>query len=313
MSPPQQPFFLLHLLLLLLPHYLFLFSSPQSPPLLQLLPADREALFDIRQSLHDLPGSSFFSNWDFSSGSEPCNTFTGVICSYDSDEEPNFLQVSTLTLGTGLVDSPGLGGTLPPSITNLTALTELVVYPGRVSGPIPAEIGFRLLRLRLLSISGNRLLGPIPSSLSNLPDLHTLDLGQNHLQGPLPPSLFSSNPNLKVLLLASNGGLCGSLPHEFSDAAKLLHVDLRSNSLTGPLPPPPASLRFLSAAFNSLSGPLSLPSPPPRSRTSSSSTSPGMPFLVRSHRPSSPCLNSLLFSLAATTSLASSWSLRRLR
>ncbi|KAK8967433.1 hypothetical protein KSP40_PGU003861 [Platanthera guangdongensis] len=203
----------------------FLYStSARSSP--SLAPGDLQALLDIRQSLFDLPGSTFFSTWNFFL--DPCASFTGVTCSSD-DSNFNFLRVSVLTLGTGLTDSPGLGGTLPHSISNLTALT-------------------------LLSISSNRFLGPIPTSLSNLPFLHTLDLSQNQLQGPIHSSLLSSNPSLKVLLLAYNGGLFGSIPSELTSASNLLHLDLRGNSFTGSLPPLPATLRFLSASLNSLSG-----------------------------------------------------------
>ncbi|KAK8966139.1 hypothetical protein KSP40_PGU004310 [Platanthera guangdongensis] len=221
-------------------------------------PGDLQALLDIRQSLFDLPGSTFFSTWNFFL--DPCAGFTGVTCSSD-DSNVNFLRVSVLTLGTGLTDSPGLGGTLPHSISNLTALNELVIFPGKISGPIPTNIGPKLPFLRLLSISSNRFLGPIPTALSNLPFLHTLDLSQNQLQGPIPSSLLSSNPSLKVLLLAYNGGLFGSIPSELTSAPNLLHLDLRGNSFTGSLPPLPATLRFLSASLNSLSGLLYLDSP----------------------------------------------------
>ncbi|PKA56213.1 DNA-damage-repair/toleration protein DRT100 [Apostasia shenzhenica] len=247
---------LLLLLLLLLAFPLHASSSTHIPTL---SPGDRQALLDIRQSLHDLPGSTFFSSWVISSGdtANPCSTFAGVFCSLDDEAHPLFLRVSALTLGTGLSDSPGLGGSLPPSIANLTALTELVVFPGRVSGPIPLELGSTFPRLRLLSISGNRILGPIPPSLSGLPFLHTLDLSQNQLQGPLPAAILASNPSLKVLILASNGGLCGDLPPELSSSVALLHLDLRDNSFTGSLPPLPPSIRYLSVSLNSMSGHLS--------------------------------------------------------
>ncbi|XP_010916143.1 receptor-like protein kinase BRI1-like 3 [Elaeis guineensis] len=241
---------LLHILLLLL-----LLSHPsEQQQTSSLSPSDKAALFDIRSNLRDLPGSNFFSTWDFAS--DPCATFAGVICSPDDEQGTQSLRVSVLTLGTGLADSPGLTGILSPSLANLTALTDLVVYAGRIYGPIPPNIGTRLRRLRLVSISNNPICGPIPVSLAGLPDLHTLDLGHNKLQGPIPtPLLLPSSPNLKVLILAANGGLSGELPPGIS-TAQLLHLDLRGNYLTGALPRLPSTLRYLSASDNALSGTL---------------------------------------------------------
>ncbi|XP_072999595.1 receptor-like protein 32 [Typha latifolia] len=241
----------------LLPIILLFLFFPLSHQL-QLHPTDYAALFDIHLTLRDLPGSTFFSTWDFpdgynSSSSRPCQNFSGIVCSLADDDE-SYLRVSVLTLGTGLADSPGLEGSLPPSLSNLTSLTDLVVYPGQVSGEIPSDLGARLRRLRLLSISRNRICGGIPASLAGLPDLHTLDLGYNRLEGQIPiPLLLPSSTSLKVLILAGNGGLSGEIPPEFS-AAQLLHLDLRGNSVSGGLPPIPSTLRYLSLSGNSMSG-----------------------------------------------------------
>ncbi|XP_010926213.1 uncharacterized protein [Elaeis guineensis] len=242
----STPSTLLHVFLLLL---LLLQSHPsQQQQSSSLSPTDKAALLDVRSNLRDLPGSNFFSTWDFTD--DPCATFAGVVCSPDDQHGNQSLRISVLTLGTGLA------GSLSPSLANLTALTDLVVNPGRISGPIPPDIGARLRRLRCVSISNNLISGSIPVSLAGLPDLHTLDLGQNKLRGPIPPLLLlPSSPSLKVLILAANGGLNGEVPPGIS-AAQLLHLDLRGNSLTGALPPLPSTLRYLSASANALSGPL---------------------------------------------------------
>ncbi|WVZ78566.1 hypothetical protein U9M48_026258 [Paspalum notatum var. saurae] len=224
---------------------------------------DAAALSDLRASLRDLPGSRFFDSWD--DARSPCE-YAGVVCAPDpdgDDEEPEPasdtpLRVSVLTLGTGLSDSPGLTGTLPASLAALGALTDLVLYPGRVSGPIPPGIGSGLRRLRLLSLSGNQLTGPVPESLAGLPDLHTLDLGGNRLSGAIPAGLLlpsSSPPSLRVLILANNGGLSGAIPANFS-ASGLFHVDLSRNAIAGALPPLPPTIRYFSAAANAMQGSL---------------------------------------------------------
>ncbi|KAJ8640251.1 hypothetical protein MRB53_016945 [Persea americana] len=78
---------------------------------------------------------------------------------------PALLCVSSLTLGTGLVDSPGHGEPLSPAFANLIALAQLVIYLGRISGSIPPQIS-NLHRLIFLSVTNNLISGPIPDSLS---------------------------------------------------------------------------------------------------------------------------------------------------
>ncbi|KAL3603461.1 hypothetical protein D5086_004320 [Populus alba] len=205
---------------------------------------DLAALAAVKDSLTDIPGSNFFSTWDFTSP-DPCSAFSGITCSLN--------RVTILTLGNGVSSARGLAGFLSPSVSNLTELTQLVLYPGLVTGPIPPQLGL-LSNLRVLSLSNNRLKGPIPSSLSLLPSLHTLDLSYNQLTGTVPPGLFTGLSQLKVMILASNQ-LSGELPRIVS--AGILHLDLKDNSLTGTLPLRlPSTIRYLSASKNMMWGSL---------------------------------------------------------
>ncbi|KAJ0027813.1 hypothetical protein Pint_36670 [Pistacia integerrima] len=226
----------LSLLSLLLLHIAILPSLQQ-----KLSPVDLAALADIKSTLTDIPRSDFFSSWDFTSP-DPCSSFAGVTCSLS--------RVTTLSLGTGFTDSPGLAGFLSPSISNLTSLNQLILFPGLVTGPIPPQLG-QLSDLRVISLTNNRLTGTIPTSFSSLKSLHTLDLSFNQLTGEIPPSL-TSLPELKVLILASNL-LSGELP---GVSTQLLHLDLKKNGLTGPLRSLPLTLRYVSLSDNSLTGPL---------------------------------------------------------
>lgn len=207
------------------------------------------ALVSIKSSLIDLPGTRFFTTWDISS--DPCSSFAGIVCS-PSTLSPSVLRVSTLTLGTGLSDSPGLAGTLSPALSNLTELTQLILFPGFVTGPIPPQLSL-LSDLRVLSLSHNRLTGPIPPSITALQSLHTLDLSFNQLSGSIPPSIRDLR-QLKVLVLSTNR-LSGQMP-ELPEG--LLHVDLKQNNLVGSLDDLtlPSTLRYLSLAGNEMWGPL---------------------------------------------------------
>ncbi|KAI4318902.1 hypothetical protein MLD38_032557 [Melastoma candidum] len=212
---------------------------------------DLPALRSLKDSLTDLPGSSFFSTWDFSLPSpNPCLSFSGLTCS------PDGRRITILSLGDSSLVGPGLAGFLPESLSSLTALTQLLLSPGIVTGSIPPRLG--LLRdLRVLSLPRNRLTGPIPPSLAFLPNLHTLDLSYNQLSGFIPAHL-PSVPSLRVLVL-SNNLLSGHLPPVSS---QLLHLDLSRNHLSGLIPSYlPPSLRYLSLSRNSMWGPINSLSP----------------------------------------------------
>ncbi|XP_027070278.1 uncharacterized protein [Coffea arabica] len=217
-------------------------------------PIDLSALQQIENSLTDVPSSRappsarFFTSWDFSSH-DPCSTFAGITC---SSPFLNPRRVTSLILGTGLSGSLGLAGSLSPSISNLTELNQLVLNPGIVTGPIPAQLG-SLRNLRVISLTNNRLTGSIPLSIYALPNLHTLDLSNNQLWGSIPPGI-SHLDQLKVLVLASNR-LSGEIPNELP--TQLLHLDLKNNFFSGTLPARmPLSIRYLSASGNSMWGPL---------------------------------------------------------
>ncbi|KAJ7964631.1 Leucine-rich repeat receptor-like protein kinase [Quillaja saponaria] len=244
----QRHSFLLHLLFLLalLPPFTHQIQQQRHHPKINTV--DLNALIAIKNSLIELPTTSFFSTWDVTA-SDPCSSFSGVTCALDPFSVT--LRVTILTLGTGLYDSSRLAGSLSNSIANLTELTQLILSPGMVTGPIPPQLG-RLRNLRVLSLTNNCLTGTIPDSLSALKNLHTLDLSYNQHTGSIPPGL-TKLPELKVLILASNS-LSGELP---TVSAQLLHLDLKSNRFTGLLPPSmPLSLRYLSLSDNIMWGPL---------------------------------------------------------
>ncbi|GMP67142.1 hypothetical protein CsSME_00027231 [Camellia sinensis var. sinensis] len=235
------------LLLLLLDLLLLLLLLGRANPQQQISTVDLSALHEIKNSLTELRGTDFFSTWDFTLP-DPCSTFTGITCSTVN----NLKRVTSLTLGTGLSDSPGLAGSLSPSLSNLTELTQLILFSGIVTGPIPPQLG-TLKNLRVISLTNNRLTGPIPASISALPNLHTLDLSYNQLTGSVPLDL-SGLTQLKVLILASNR-LSGNIPKLLP--AELLHLDLKNNMFSGLLPKQlPLSLRYLSVSGNEMWGPL---------------------------------------------------------
>ncbi|KAJ7300142.1 hypothetical protein O6H91_Y063600 [Diphasiastrum complanatum] len=222
---------LLHLLLLCLTHA-------------QLLPLEMQALRDIRGSLQDMGGSSFFSSWDFSV--DPCTSFSGLVC----ESLHGLNRIVMLNLGSQSADSTGLTGVLHPSLGSLTFLKQLTVVPGTVTGTIPDSLGM-LSELQFLGISQNSITGPIPDSFSYLKSLRVLNLSKNLLSGRIPSGL-GNPPNLIAVVLSHNS-LNGPIP---SFTSPVIHLDLSQNALSGWLPVLPATLEYLSLTKNSLTGSL---------------------------------------------------------
>ncbi|XP_057482785.1 LRR receptor-like serine/threonine-protein kinase FLS2 [Actinidia eriantha] len=203
-------------------------------------PIDFLALQSIRKALHDMPGSNYFSSWDFTS--DPCN-FAGVYCNGD--------KVIALNLGDPRAGSPGLTGRLDPAIGKLSDLAEFTVVPGRIIGTLPHTMS-QLKNLRFLAISRNFISGEIPATLGQLWGLQTLDLSFNQLAGSIPWSI-GALPALSNVILCHNR-LSGSVPSFTSHA--LTRLDLKHNDLSGSLSPTslPPSLQYLSLSWNRLDG-----------------------------------------------------------
>lgn len=173
------------------------------------------------------------------------NSLSGSIPS----EVGDFHNVSYLLLGKN-----SLRGTIPSQLATLTKLEVLDIRSCMLSGTLPSELG-KLTSLKVLNASGNSLVGTLPSELGNLRKLVQLSLQQNFLTGKIPESL-SNLDSLELMYLGYNqlGGRVrffenGSFP-------SLVYLDVTQNRLTGPLvmTSVPQKLKFLSVAFNCLSG-----------------------------------------------------------
>ncbi|PNY12408.1 leucine-rich repeat receptor-like serine threonine-protein kinase at2g24130-like protein [Trifolium pratense] len=112
-----------------------------------------------------------------------------------------------------------LGGTISPSLANLSLLQILDLSGNLLVGHIPRELG-SLVHLEQLSLSWNFLQGNIPLEFGSLHNLYYLNLGSNQLEGEIPPSLLCN----------------GQVPLPLSNSTKLKWLDLESNMLSGELP-----------------------------------------------------------------------------
>ncbi|KAF9590848.1 hypothetical protein IFM89_038720 [Coptis chinensis] len=96
-----------------------------------------------------------------------------------------------------------LAGCLPPSIAKLAdSLEELLLINTNLSGCLTPEVGF-LYKLRVLDVSFNNLVGPIPYSIARLEHLEQLDVAHNMMSGVIPAGICSL-PNLKNFTFSYN-------------------------------------------------------------------------------------------------------------
>ena len=103
----------------------------------------------------------------------------------------------------------------------------------KLSGPIPQQVG-KLTNLATLNLSNNDLSGPIPPELGNLTDLEELFLSSNQLGGEIPTAL-SKLTRLAALSLWGNR-LSGEIPAELGNLTRLTWLGLAQNDLSGEIP-----------------------------------------------------------------------------
>nr|KAJ0200855.1 hypothetical protein LSAT_V11C600319320 [Lactuca sativa] len=87
---------------------------------------------------------------------------------------------------------------------------------------------------RVLSLGGNKFSGDLPSNLSNLVSLESLDLHGNDITGNFQ-DVLPQIPTLQVLNLRDNS-LKGFIPRTISNLTSLRILDLSGNNLTGSIP-----------------------------------------------------------------------------
>ncbi|KAK9664819.1 hypothetical protein RND81_14G070700 [Saponaria officinalis] len=125
-------------------------------------------------------------------------------------------------------------GNLPSAVANLsTALIWLSTGENPISGTIPTGIS-NLINLETLDMSSSEFTGTIPSELGKLRNLEWLALDSNRLTGIIPSSL--GNITRLTRLYLEKNQLQGSIPSSLSACEYMLTLFLCNNHLTGALP-----------------------------------------------------------------------------
>ncbi|KAK2969981.1 hypothetical protein RJ640_008321 [Escallonia rubra] len=188
--------------------------------------------------------SSASLNW---STSQDCCQWKGIGCDAQN-------RVTRLWL-----PSFGLSGGIPPSIVNLTRLSQLNLSHNWLSDPLPNGFFASLNRLQIVDLSYNRLSGPLPPSGSLPVTVQTLNLSSNHFEGTIQSSFLQQALNL-VSFNTSNNSFTGQIPSSIcSNSPSLVLLDFSFNEFDSQLPQgfgDCSKLEHLRAGFNNLSGPL---------------------------------------------------------
>jgi Leucine-rich repeat (LRR) protein len=161
------------------------------------------------------------------------------------------------------------GGGIPQSIGTLPELSNVILCHNRLSGSVPPFHSHRLTRLDLkhnalsgslgqdslppslqyLSLSWNRLSGPLDRLLTRLDRLNYLDLSMNQFSGTIPSRVFTFP--ITSLQLQRN---VFSGPVQPVDQVSIQTVDLSYNRLSGQISPMLSTVQNLYLNNNRFTG-----------------------------------------------------------
>ncbi|KAJ4727560.1 Leucine-rich repeat receptor-like kinase [Melia azedarach] len=162
-----------------------------------------------------------------------------------------------------------LTGPIPPSIGIIPELSNVILCHNKLSGSVPPFLSQILTRLDLkhndlsgslapnslppslqyLSLSWNRLTGPVALLLNRLDQLNYLDLSMNQFNGNIPGRIFAFPiTNLQLQRNMFYG------PVQPADQVKITTVDLSYNRLSGQISPMFSSVQNLYLNNNRFTG-----------------------------------------------------------
>ncbi|KAG8362998.1 hypothetical protein BUALT_BualtUnG0015500 [Buddleja alternifolia] len=135
------------------------------------------------------------------------------------------------------IQNNALSGSIPSFMFNISTLKIMNLQTNRFSGSLPSTIdtGLSLLSLEELFLNDNRLMGPIPSFITNASKLTNLQMQMNSFSGPIPN--FGNLRLLQKLRIWENN-LTGGLRFlsSLTNCRYLQILEISTNPLNGILP-----------------------------------------------------------------------------
>ncbi|KAM7474031.1 hypothetical protein LguiB_021274 [Lonicera macranthoides] len=180
---------------------------------------------------------------------------SGDCCSWEGVQCDGNDRVTRLWL-----PARGLRGSISPSFSKLTKLTQLNLSHNCLSGPLPDGFFSSFTTLQIVDLCFNCLSGPLPISATLPITLHTLDLSSNQFNGSIQSSFLRPAMNLRSFNV-SNNSFTGGIPSSIcvSVSPSIVTLDFSDNGFQGPIGQGFGAcekLEVLRAGFNFLSGPL---------------------------------------------------------
>ncbi|KAG7944017.1 hypothetical protein I3843_15G076100 [Carya illinoinensis] len=223
-------------------HFSFFFMFLFCPLVFSELPSNqRNAMIELSKLLN-------ITDLSWSISKDPCS-WNGVTCSSgnssitkislsrfslsSSDFLPRLCQIDSLRS----IDVSNNALTLIPEgfikdCGKIVGLELLNISGNRLVGPLPTFQGF--VWLRFLDLSFNSLNGSINLQLDGLIALKSLNLKANHFNGSIPTNLGKAM-DLEQLELSANA-FEGRIPDQIMRYQNLTLIDLGDNNLSGPVP-----------------------------------------------------------------------------
>ena len=171
-------------------------------------------------------GANWINTWDLS---QPIDTWYGVRLNADGCVECLDLDGTVNCGGRNALDSGNeLSGYIPLGFDSLLYLERLDLSNNSIDSTI---FDFYFPKLKLLELSDNQLIGPIPN-FTGIDSLTELYLGTNNFDNLLPN--FSSLSELTILE-ANRANFNGIIP-DLSALTKIEKIDLDQNNFIGDIP-----------------------------------------------------------------------------
>ncbi|RVW79007.1 putative LRR receptor-like serine/threonine-protein kinase [Vitis vinifera] len=112
-------------------------------------------------------------------------------------------------------------------------VVQMSLTVNRLSGPIPSFLG-NITTLRYMSMESNMFSGTVPPQLGQLVNLENLILNTNNLTGELPPALANLT-KLTEFRISSNN-FTGKIPNFIPSWKQLQKLEIQASGLEGPIP-----------------------------------------------------------------------------